>query len=124
MAAGALHACLQEQRYATFLHHASSREREYDLVSSTARHASTVRGGVLVLVPEIGEIGAFRGKHSERRQCQGLHPPQQAREKARLKAIRDILTGDADIVVGTRSAILAPFRHLSLIIVTGEHHVL
>ena len=116
-----LFVCLRERRYATFLHHASSREREYDLVSSTARHASTVRGGVLVLVPEIGEIGAFATRIQSAGSARVCILHSRLGKKARLKAIRDILTGDADIVVGTRSAILAPFRHLSLIIVTGEH---
>ncbi|MGN1163832.1 MAG: primosomal protein N' [Candidatus Ornithospirochaeta sp.] len=87
------------------------------------RAEEVIREGrqVLYMVPEItlshqisGEVyGRFGGRvailHS------ALTPSQ------RLKAWREIMKGDVDLVVGARSSVFAPFKDLGLIIIDEEH---
>jgi primosomal protein N' (replication factor Y) len=76
---------------------------------------------ILVLVPEIGltpqTIQRFRERFSV--PVVALHSGLSERE--RLNAWGLARTGDAKIVIGTRSAILTPLPHLGLIIVDEEH---
>ena len=76
---------------------------------------------VLVLVPEIGLTpqltGRFRARFGERVAVlhSGLSGTQRLREWRRIRA------GDAQIAVGARSALFAPFTDLGLVVVDEEH---
>lgn len=76
---------------------------------------------ILVLVPEIGltpqTIQRFRERFSVH--VAALHSG--LSEKERLNAWLAAKSGDAKIVIGTRSAIFTPFENLGLIIVDEEH---
>lgn len=76
---------------------------------------------VLVLVPEIGltpqTISRFRERFAE--PVVALHSG--LSEKERLNAWLAAKSGDAKIVIGTRSAIFTPFENLGLIVVDEEH---
>ena len=76
---------------------------------------------VLVLVPEIGltpqTIQRFRERFAE--PVVALHS--KLSEKERLNAWLLAKSGEAKIVIGTRSAIFSPFQNLGLIIVDEEH---
>jgi primosomal protein N' (replication factor Y) len=85
------------------------------------RRALDAGKGCLLLVPEIGLtpamsgqlVAAFEGEvallHS------GLTPDERAEQWHRIRR------GEARVVVGTRSAVFAPVRHLGLVIVDEEH---
>ncbi len=80
------------------------------------------RGGqVLVLVPEIGLtpqlVGRFRARFGDR--VTVLHSGLTGAE--RLAQWRRIRAGQADVAVGARSALFAPFPRLGLIVVDEEH---
>ena len=80
------------------------------------------RGGqVLVIVPEIGLAPQLRDRlaRDARTRIAVYHSECTAREQylAWLRA----QSGQADIVVGTRSAVFLPFRDLQLIVVDEEH---
>jgi primosomal protein N' (replication factor Y) len=75
----------------------------------------------IVLVPEIAltpqAVGRFRARFGERVAIlhSGLSEAQRRDERVRIS------TGEAEIVVGARSAIFAPVRTLGLIVVDEEH---
>ena len=75
----------------------------------------------LIMVPEIGLtpqlVGRFRSRFGERIAVlhSGLTPADRLREWRRIRA------GEADVAVGARSALFAPFKDLGLIVVDEEH---
>ena len=77
--------------------------------------------GALILVPEIGLTPQLLGRFQERFgglvAC--LHSAYS--DKKRLSEWRRIKSGDAPIVVGTRSAVFAPVPDLGMIAVDEEH---
>ena len=76
---------------------------------------------VIMLVPEIAltpqTVGVFRAFYGGR--CVVWHSSLSVGEK--YDAWRKIKNGDADICIGTRSAIFAPFSNLGLIVIDEEH---
>lgn len=76
---------------------------------------------VLVLVPEIALtpqlLGRFRARFGDRVAVlhSGLTPTQRLREWRRIRA------READVAIGARSALFAPFHDLGLIVVDEEH---
>ena len=74
----------------------------------------------LVLVPEIGltpqSVARFE-RRFERVSVSHSELPASKREAARARAE----SGDAQVLVGTRSAVFTPFSHLGLIIIDEEH---
>ncbi|HEX7417021.1 MAG TPA: primosomal protein N', partial [Steroidobacteraceae bacterium] len=77
--------------------------------------------GALVLVPEIGLTPQLIERFRERfaTSLAVLHSALTDRE--RLAAWRRAYSGEARIVLGTRSAVFAPFRNLGVIVVDEEH---
>ncbi len=77
--------------------------------------------GVIVLLPEIAltpqSLAIFCARYGER--VAVMHSALSAGE--RLDAYHRIASGDATVVVGTRSAIFAPVRDLGLIVIDEEH---
>ena len=75
----------------------------------------------LILVPEIALtpllIGRVQARFGERVAC--LHSGLSSQE--RLREWRRIRAGEADVAVGARSALFAPFPNLGLLIVDEEH---
>jgi primosomal protein N' (replication factor Y) len=78
---------------------------------------------ILVLVPEISltpqTVERFRSRFSM--PIVVLHS--NLSEKVRLRAWLSAKSGDAKIVIGTRSAIFTPFANLGLLVVDEEHDV-
>lgn len=76
---------------------------------------------VLVLVPEIALtpqlVGRFRARFGDRIAVlhSGLSPAERLREWRRIRA------READVAIGARSALFAPFTNLGLIVVDEEH---
>ena len=113
--------CITGKTYKSFLFHAPSLSREYAFLLETLERAGPDMRGIIILVPEIGHIGRVELLLKERfgqRLC--IFHSKLGKGK-RVEAVRRILAGEADIVVGTRSAVLAPLKELSFIAVTGEH---
>ena len=80
------------------------------------------RGGqVLVIAPEIGLAPQLRDRLArDARTCVAVyHSECTAREQYLAWLLAQ--SGQADIVVGTRSAVFLPFRNLQLIVVDEEH---
>ncbi len=114
-------ASLDAGDFKTFLLHGITGSGKTLVYLHLAKRALDAGKRVLVLLPEIaltpqtiGRFEAFLGRpvpafHS------GLSDP------ARRELWKQLFAGDADIVVGARSAALAPLENLGLIIVDEEH---
>lgn len=76
---------------------------------------------VIMLVPEIAltpqTMGRFASRYGERIAI--IHSALSSAE--RFDAWRRIQSGDADVIIGTRSAIFAPVKKLGLIVIDEEH---
>ncbi len=112
---------LREGRFqAALLHGVTSSGKT--AVYETLVAESLERGrGALILVPEIAitpqMIGVFRARFGERVAL--FHS--RLKPKDRHLQWRRVLSGDADVVIGPRSAILAPLVRPGVIVVDEEH---
>lgn len=110
-------AAINTNKYTGFLLHAPSLLYEYSMIF---RLLSTVRN-IIVLLPDITQANllytAFKELCGERL-C--LLHGEISRGK-RSEYIESILSGRCDIVIGTRAALFAPLKKVSLILVMNEH---
>jgi len=107
---------MESKTYATFLVHAPSTIYEYSFLISMLSGT----GNAIILAPEQSNIQTVHyllKQHVGQRICL-LHGDLSRGQ--RCEAIERIRTGKADIVLGTRSAIFAPLRRVSLIVVLNE----
>lgn len=107
--------------YAAMLYHAGSVKGELSLIADTVSGLKDNSKGIVVLVPEAGmlELAASMLSDSCGERLCILHS--KLTKKKRISAIERIISGAADIVIGTRSAIFSPLSQLSFISVAGEH---
>lgn len=76
---------------------------------------------ILVLVPEIGLTPQTIQRFRERFSVPVIALHSGLTEKERLNAWNLSRTGDAKIIIGTRSAIFSPFKNIGFIIIDEEH---
>jgi primosomal protein N' (replication factor Y) len=116
-----LTAAVDAKGFAPFLLHGVTGSGKTEVYLRAIAHALDAGGSALVLVPEIGLtpqlVGRFRSRFGEK--VAVLHSG--LREAERLAYWRRLWKGDAPLAVGVRSAIFAPLRRLSLIVVDEEH---
>lgn len=108
---------IKKETYRTFLLHAPSSAYERSFVIKILSDT----GNAIILIPEVSQIDAFYFLLYDQfgeRVCP-LHSGL-SRGK-RSEAIEKILSGISDIVIGTRSAIFAPLKKVSLIAALDEH---
>lgn len=112
-----LTASISSGKYNAFLLHAPSSLYEYAVV---LRLLDKTRN-ILVLLPEIFQANmlynAFKESFGERLCI--LHS--EISRGRRSEYIEGIISGRYDIVIGTRAALFAPLKNVSLIIVLNEH---
>jgi primosomal protein N' (replication factor Y) len=77
--------------------------------------------GALILVPEIGLTPQLVGRFRERFSVPLAVLHSGLTDNERLEAWRQAFSGDARIVLGTRSAVFAPVQALGLVVVDEEH---
>ncbi len=85
--------------------------------------AEAIRRGrqVLVLQPEIALTEPFLRRFAARFGCDPVAWHSGLRQSQRRRAWRAIATGDAQVVVGARSALFLPYRLLGLVVVDEAH---
>jgi primosomal protein N' (replication factor Y) len=105
----------------SFVLHGVTGSGKTEVYLSAIAHALASGGRAIVLVPEISltpqTVGRFRARFGER--VAVLHSALGAGE--RLDEWTRARDGDADIVIGARSAIFAPVTDLRLIVMDEEH---
>lgn len=110
-------AAVQSNKYTGLLLHAPSVLYEYSMVFNLL---SAVKN-VIVLLPDIGQSNLlYNALREEYRERSCLLHGEMSRGK-RSEGIEGILSGRCDIVIGTRAALFAPMKKVSLIIVLNEH---
>lgn len=108
---------ISSNRYRTFLMHAPSRVYEYSAVAALLGSTKNV----IVLLPEVSHAdflyGALQSLFKERT-ClfHGAVP-----KGRRSEYMEGIVAGKYDIVIGTRPALFAPLKNISLLVVLHEH---
>jgi primosomal protein N' (replication factor Y) len=113
-----IHDSIRKNTYQTFLLHAVSSAYEYSLLIKILAETKNA----ILLVPEVSLTKNLYPQLNElfgERVC--LFHSGLSRGK-RSESIARILSGDSDIVLGTRSAIFIPLKQVSFIAVLHEHN--
>ncbi len=117
----ALDAHLETGTYGTFLLHGVTGSGKTEVYLTALEKARSMGKSAIVLVPEIAltpqTVRRFRARFGNRIAL--LHSRMSAGE--RFDAWRGIREGHYPIVIGPRSAILAPVQDLGIVIVDEEH---
>ncbi len=91
------------------------------VIRAVMDHVIRAGKSVILLVPEIAltpqTVAIFRAHYGERTVV--IHSGLSRGE--RYDAWRKISRGEADVCIGTRSAVFAPFKNLGLIVIDEEH---
>ena len=116
--------CALRERLGAFsctLLHGVTGSGKTEVYRAVIRSALEGGGQVLVIVPEIGLAPQLRDRlaDSVRTRIAVYHSERTAREQYLTWLLAQ--SGQADIVVGTRSAVFLPFKELRLIVVDEEH---
>ncbi len=87
--------------------------------------AAALRGGrqILVLLPEIALTEAFLRRFEERFGAVPIVWHSSLKSTERRRAWRAIASGEAQVVVGARSALFLPYANLGLIVVDEAHEI-
>lgn len=112
---------VREKKYRPFLLNAPSASCESQFIMEILKNAASDIRSIAVLVPEIRQIERLLPmlrEIFEERLCV-LHS--KLTRKKIIESVNKIMTGESDVILGTRSAILAPTMDLSLIVVASEH---
>ncbi|MCI0485599.1 MAG: primosomal protein N' [Blastocatellia bacterium] len=112
---------LDEHEYATFLLHGVTGSGKTEIYIRAMREA-TLRGqSALMLVPEISLTPMFSRRLRTHFGDAVAILHSSLSEGERLDEWRRIKEGEAQVVIGTRSAVFAPLENLGIIIVDEEH---
>ncbi len=114
---------IQDANYKAFLLHSPSSFYQKSFLRNICEKAAANLSGAIFLVPEImqiDDIANIMKKIFGERVC-SIHSKQG--NKKRIEVIKGILSGQHDIIVGTRSAILMPLKKISFIAVLNEHSI-
>lgn len=112
---------LQKHEYATFLLHGVTGSGKTEIYIRAMREALSVGKTAMMLVPEIALTPVFsrRLRAHFGDEVAIFHSSLTAGE--RFDEWRRLKSGEARVVIGTRSAIFAPVENLGIIIVDEEH---
>ena len=114
-------AALDARRHEGFLLYGITGSGKTEVYLHSIEAARKHNRGAIVLVPEISltpqMVGRFRARFGDRLALlhSALSPGERFDEWERIRR------GDADIVVGARSAVFAPVRDLGVIVIDEEH---
>ena len=117
----AIRTVLDRASFQTFLLHGVTGSGKTEVYLRAAQHAVALGRNVLILVPEIALTSQLIERVTQRfgTQVAVLHSGLVGSE--RWSEWRRIAQGNAQVVVGVRSAVFAPIPQLGLVIVDEEH---
>ncbi|MCO7174649.1 primosomal protein N' [Sporolactobacillus kofuensis] len=112
---------IEHEEHRVFLCHGVTGSGKTEIYLQSIQHVIAQSKQAIVLVPEISltpqMVLRFKGRFGE--QVAVMHSGLSRGEK--YDEWRKIREGKVQVVVGARSAIFAPFKHLGLIIIDEEH---
>jgi primosomal protein N' (replication factor Y) len=108
-------------RFSPFLLHGITGSGKTEVYLHTVEHALRRGGRALILVPEIGLTPQLVARFRDRFAAPIAVLHSGLGDGERLAAWRQCLSGEARVVLGTRSAVFAPVPQLGIVIVDEEH---
>jgi len=114
-------AALAAKQFQTFLLQGVTGSGKTEIYLNTIEAALALGYGALMLVPEIGLTPAVAGQFHHRFGARVAILHSAFHDSERAQEWRRIRSGEAQVVVATRSGVFAPVRNLGLIIVDEEH---
>ena len=112
---------IQSARYQTFLLHGVTGSGKTEVYLNAIDASLKLGRGALLLVPEIALTPAVAGQFHARFGDRVAILHSAFNDSERAAQWRRLRHGEAQVAVGTRSAVFAPVRDLGLIIVDEEH---
>jgi primosomal protein N' (replication factor Y) len=113
--------CMGSKTHRVFLLHGVTGSGKTEVYLQSIAHALDLGRSSIILVPEISltpqTVARFRARFGER--IAVLHSRLLGSKRA--SEWERIISGEAEIVVGARSAIFAPVKNLGLVVVDEEH---
>ncbi|MEM1313658.1 MAG: primosomal protein N', partial [Pseudomonadota bacterium] len=120
-AAEALKTAVRAERYATTLLKGVTGSGKTEVYLEAVAECLRLGRQALVLLPEIALTSAFLDRFRDRFGAMPAEWHSAATERDRRRCWRACATGEAQVVVGARSALFLPFADLGLIVVDEEH---
>jgi primosomal protein N' (replication factor Y) (superfamily II helicase) len=114
-------AALAAEQFQTFLLQGVTGSGKTEIYLNAIDRALALGRGALMLVPEIGLTPAVAGQFHHRFGARVAILHSAFHDSERTQEWRRIRSGEAQVVVATRSGVFAPVRNLGLIIVDEEH---
>ena len=114
-------AALEAKQYQTFLLQGVTGSGKTEIYLNAIDKALALGCGALMLVPEIGLTPAVAGQFHHRFGARVAILHSAFHDSERAQEWRRIRSGEAQVVVATRSGVFAPVKNLGLIIVDEEH---
>ncbi|MCD6250862.1 MAG: primosomal protein N' [Psychrobacter sp.] len=121
LAVNAIVAAHDAKRYAGFLLNGITGSGKTEVYLQAMQAVLEAGKQVLILVPEIGLTPQTRARFASRFAAHIVLLHSGMNNTHRLQGWQDCRTGHAQIIIGTRSAVLYPFADLGLIIVDEAH---
>jgi primosomal protein N' (replication factor Y) len=116
-----IEAQLEQQSYGTFLLHGVTGSGKTEVYIRAMRTALELRRSAMMLVPEIALTPVFSRRLRSQFGDQVAIFHSSLSKGERFDEWTRVKNGQAQIVIGTRSAVFAPIRNLGLVIVDEEH---
>ena len=114
-------ASLEARRFQTFLLEGVTGSGKTEVYLRAIEAALALGRGALMLVPEIGLTPAMAGQFHQRFAGRVAMLHSAFHDSERAQEWRRIRSGEASVVVATRSGVFSPVRNLGLILVDEEH---
>ncbi|KAA0915166.1 primosomal protein N' [Psychrobacter sp. ANT_WB68] len=121
LAVTAIIAAHEANRYTGFLLNGITGSGKTEVYLQTMQAVLEAGKQVLILVPEIGLTPQTRARFASRFAAHIVLLHSGMNNTHRLQGWQDCRTGHAQIIIGTRSAVLYPFADLGLIVVDEAH---
>jgi primosomal protein N' (replication factor Y) len=112
---------LEAKHFQTFLLQGVTGSGKTEIYLNAIDRALALGRGALMLVPEIGLTPAVAGQFHHRFGARVAILHSAFHDSERAQEWRRIRSGEAQVVVATRSGVFAPVKNLGLIIVDEEH---
>jgi primosomal protein N' (replication factor Y) len=117
----ALDAIRNGNGFRTVLLHGVTGSGKTEVYMRAAEHCLAAGKSSLILVPEIGLTPQLTDRFSERFPGKTAILHSSLTKRQRIDEWLRIYTGEAPVVIGTRSAVFAPLERIGLIVVDEEH---
>ncbi|MBX7514787.1 primosomal protein N' [Qipengyuania sp. GH38] len=121
IAADTLSEAVRQQKFAPYLLDGVTGSGKTETYFEPVAEALRMGRQVLVLLPEIALTENFLHRFEERFGVTPVLWHSSLKSTQRRRAWRNVASGDAQVVVGARSALFLPFRNLGFIVVDEAH---